>query len=411
MASRLFPIRTTTSCQLKWNWSTLYLHQARTASCHRTAWSNFSSETFDSFHNTPIKIQDREAMLAGQWPEHSCAYCKNIEQVGGTSDRHIHMDHPNRVPVELDTNPVATHVTPTVLEVYFNNTCNLGCLYCIPELSSKINQENTKFGKFNSQGVVLEPVTLHNQHSEIIEKFWQWMQVNSQGLTRLHVLGGEPFYQKEFDRCLEYFDRVAHPALELNIVTNLMIDHSKLSSYIKKFKELLSKRHLKRIDITCSIDCAGPEQEFVRWGMDMDRWQHNFDLLQQHKWLTLNINQTISVLTIKTMPTLINWLAAWRQRRPIGHFFSVVSPQPSYMDPSILGPGVFDREFENVLSLMPDDVSKQYMAGIFKAVQNSSKNPGEMLKLKTFLNEKDRRRGTNWKQVFPWLAKELEHVV
>jgi hypothetical protein len=284
-------------------------------------------------------------------------------------------------------------------------------LYCIPELSSKINQENTKFGKFNSQGVVLEPVTLHNQHSEIIEKFWQWMQVNSQGLTRLHVLGGEPFYQKEFDRCLEYFDRVAHPALELNIVTNLMIDHSKLSNYIKKFKELLSKRHLKRIDITCSIDCAGPEQEFVRWGMDMDRWQHNFDLLQQHKWLTLNINQTISVLTIKTMPTLINWLAAWRQRRPIGHFFSVVSPQPSYMDPSILGPGVFDREFENVLSLMPDDVSKQYMAGIFKAVQNSSKNPGEMLKLKTFLNEKDRRRGTNWKQVFPWLAKELEHVV
>jgi hypothetical protein len=387
------------------------LHQARTASCHRTAWSDFSLATFDSFHNTPIKIQDREAMLAGQWPEHSCSYCKNIEQAGGASDRHIHMDHPNRVPQELNVDPSATQVTPTVLEVYFNNTCNLGCLYCIPELSSKINQENVKFGKFDDQGVVLESVTIHNQHSEIVEKFWQWMQLNSQHLLRLHVLGGEPFYQSEFDRCLEYFDQVAHPGLELNIVTNLMIDHVKLHDYLKKFRDLLSKKHLKRIDITCSIDCTGPEQEFVRWGMNIDRWLFNFDMLRQHKWLTLNINQTISVLTIKTMPKLMNWLAAWRETRPIGHFFSVVSPQPSYMDPAILGAGVFDSDFETVLAQMPDGVSKQYMAGIFASIQNTKKNPAEMLKLKTFLNEKDRRRGTDWKQLFPWLAKELEHVV
>ena len=35
----------------------------------------------------------------------------------------------------------------------------------------------------------------------------------------------------------------------------------------------------------------------------------------------------------------------------------------------------------------------------------------ELLKLKTFLNETDRRRRTNWAEVFPWLVKELEHVV
>jgi pyruvate-formate lyase-activating enzyme len=350
-------------------------------------------------------------MLQGQWPEHSCLYCKNIEQAGGTSDRHNHMDHPNGVPKELDIDPVATQVTPTVLEVYFNNTCNLGCLYCIPELSSKINQENIKFGKFNNQGVVLESVTIHNQHSEIVEKFWQWMQVNSQHLTRLNVLGGEPFYQSEFDRCLEYFDQAPHPNLELNIVTNLMIDHARLLEYLQKFKNLLSKKHLKRIDITCSIDCTGPEQEFVRWGMNIDRWIYNFDMLRQHKWLTLGINQTISVLTIKSMPKLMHWLAAWRQTRPIGHSFSVVSPQPSYMDPAILGSGVFDSEFETVLNQMPEDINKQYMAGIFASVQNSNRNPIEMLKLKTFLDEKDRRRRTDWRQVFPWLAKELEHVV
>lgn len=411
MPSRVFPIRTATSCQLKWNWSTLYLHQAHTASCHRTAWSDFSSETFDSFHNTPVKISDRQAMLQGQWPESSCGYCKNIEQAGGASDRHLHANHPDRMPKELDTDPHAVLVTPTILEVYFNNTCNLACLYCIPSLSSRINQENHRHGRFDSNGVVLETVSVNSEHSAIVEKFWQWMHNNSQHLRRLHVLGGEPFYQPEFDRCLEYFAQNPHPELELNVVSNLMIDHSKLFDYVKQFKELLSRRHLGRIDITCSIDCTGPEQEFVRHGMSIDRWIYNFDILRQQKWLTVNINQTISVLTIKTMPNLLYWLANWRQTRPIGHFFSVVSPQPSYLDPAILGPGIFDQDFERVLELMPDDISKQYMTGIVQSIQNSRRNPDEMLKLRTFLDEKDRRRGTSWQTVFPWLAKELEHVV
>ena len=411
MSARMFPIRTATSCQLKWNWSTLYLHQARTASCHRTAWSDFSLTTFDSFHNTPVKIADRQAMLQGNWPESSCGYCKNIEQAGGTSDRHLHLDHPNRVPVELLLDPQAVTVTPTILEVYFNNTCNLSCLYCIPELSSRINQENTRHGSFDSNGVSLESVTINPEHSLIVEKFWQWMHANSQQLRRLHVLGGEPFYQTEFDRCLEYFTQHPHPELEFNVVSNLMIDHNKLFDYVKKFKELLSQRHLKRVDITCSIDCTGPEQEFVRYGMDINRWIYNFDILRQQKWLTLNINQTISVLTVKSMPNLMRWLATWRQQRPVGHFFSVVAPQPSYLDPAILGPGVFDKDFEQTIELMPNDIGKQYMTGIAQSIQNSRRNPTEMLKLLTFLNEKDRRRGTSWQTVFPWLAKELEHVV
>ena len=411
MTSRLFPIRTATACQLKWNWSTIYLHQAQTASCHRTAWSSFSTATFDDFHNTPIKLADRQAMLAGQWPANSCGYCREIEQTGGTSDRHLHLDVPDLSPVELTTDSQAIQVTPTILEIYFNNTCNLGCLYCIPSLSSKINQENSKFGEFHQNGVNLTSVKINSEHSTIVDKFWQWMSANSQKLRRLHILGGEPFYQSEFDQCLEYFKQQPHPNLELNIVTNLMIDTEVLSQYIQQFKQLLSIRHLKRIDITCSIDCAGPEQEFVRWGLDLNRWKKNFSLILDQRWLTVNINQTISVLTIKTMPELLTWLAEWRNQRTIGHFFSAVTPQPTYMDPGILGPGVFDQDFEKILQLMPAGINQDYMAGIFQSFQNSQRNPEEMLKLKTFLDEKDRRRKTNWKNTFPWLEKELEHVV
>ena len=48
-----FPIRTKTSCQSKWTWSTIYLNQLATASCHRVTPMPFKLEEFDNFHNIP----------------------------------------------------------------------------------------------------------------------------------------------------------------------------------------------------------------------------------------------------------------------------------------------------------------------------------------------------------------------
>lgn len=411
MSDRHFPIRTTTSCQLKWNWSTLYLYSGVTASCHRTGWGKVTPDTFEFFHNTEKKQQDRQAMLNGQWPTDSCKYCQDIEAVGGFSDRMLHLDTPDQSPFELDHNPIATVVNPRILEVYFNNTCNLSCLYCLPQLSSKINQENQMNGKFDHNGVVLDTFEKSSQHSAMIEKFWEWMHKNSQGLARLNVAGGEAFYQTEFDKCLEYFGDTQHKNLELGIVTNLMVPKAKLVQYVEQLKQLLVKRKLKRVDITCSIDCMGPEQEYVRYGINLDTWFKNFEYLLSQRWLTININQTISVLTIKTMPALIEHLKTWREQRLVGHYFSEVSPQPSYLSPNILGGQVFAKDFDQILSLIPESSALKYMQGISQRINASVKNNTEAKKLLTFLDEKDRRRGTSWRDTFPWLEKELINVV
>jgi hypothetical protein len=86
LKNRVFPIHTDTACQLKWNWSTIFLTTEKTASCHRTNHHRFDSEQFD-FHNTPSKLEDRRRMLQGLWPEKGCDYCKDIERAGGHSDR------------------------------------------------------------------------------------------------------------------------------------------------------------------------------------------------------------------------------------------------------------------------------------------------------------------------------------
>jgi hypothetical protein len=412
---KFFPIKTATACQLKWNWSTLYLYAGSTASCHRTGGGKITPETFDTFHNTEKKQQERRRMLQGLWPEQSCGYCRKIEESGGSSDRILHLTMPNQSPVELELDPTAVVVQPTILEVFFNNQCNLACVYCRPDYSSKINQEYKKFGTFEKNGIVLKSIDIDVNYNEMLKQFWIWMHKHSSGLVRLNLAGGEGFYQPEFETCLDYFESTNHPNLEFVIITNLMIVPEKLERIVQRFKNLVKVRKLKRIELLCSIDCVGTEQEYARYGISVDKWILNFERLLQEPWLTLNIQSTITLLTLKTMPELIEKLKVWRLKHKVGHYFGALT-EPSYLIPNILGHQVFDKDFDNILLAMAENTkddlnAKTYMQGIASNYRQSQPNPAEMIKLKTFLDENDRRRGSNWPSTFPWLAKELQHVV
>ena len=41
-------------------------------------------------------------------------------------------------------------------KIYFDNVCNMSCIYCWDGFSSKIQQENVKFGRFEKAGIVID---------------------------------------------------------------------------------------------------------------------------------------------------------------------------------------------------------------------------------------------------------------
>jgi organic radical activating enzyme len=409
---KYFPIKTATACQLKWAWSTINLPNAVTQSCHRVESHSFDINSFN-FHNTEEKIQQREIMLNGQWPTAGCdQYCGKIERTGqGQSDRQFFLQIPDLSPKELENDIKATRVSPTILEVYIDNACNLSCLYCIPELSSRIDYELKKHGRFEKNGLILESNYQKENNFDIIQKkFWGWMQENAHTLERFHLLGGEPFYQKQFELFFDFFNTYPCPNLAFNIVTNLVITKDRLENYIDRLKKLIVDKKIKQLDITVSIDCWGPQQEFVRYGLDLSKWKENFEYLIKQRWIKLNINNTISVLTIKTLPDLLELMIDWTKNRKIEHYFSTAYPYPTYMSPYILGSDEFADDFKKILDLLEIDTwrgsqAKKYMQGIIAVVQNSMYNKEETLKLLTFLDEIDHRRNTNWRELFPWLIK------
>ena len=414
MTKTVFPIKTATACQLKWNWSTLYLNSGITRSCHRTSESILSADGFDNFHNTKIKIEDRGAMLDGEWPKTSCQYCKNIESHGGVSDRMRHLTLPHSMPKELEIDNTAVHVTPTILEVFFNNTCNLSCIYCNSTLSSSIQAENKKFGVFESGDVKITNYNVH--YKNLIDPFWNWFATGFKDIKEFKLLGGETFFQKELNQFLEYVDKYPNSDCVVSIVTNLMVDNSKLRDYIQKFKQLIIDKKLKRFDLTVSIDCWGPEAEYVRHGLDLKKWEKNFDLLLENKWLYVNINQTISSLTIKSMPDLLRKLNEWRKIRNIGHWFCSVLDAGIWLQAETFGEKIFKDDAEEILRLMPQDTEENkhaydYMKSILDFII-ATKTPDlqNAKNLIVHLNEIDRRRGTDWRKTFVWL-RQFDNVV
>lgn len=416
MTRKFFPIVTETACQLKWTWSTLHLYSGETKSCHRVGSSVVSSETFNTFHNTPKKIADRELMLNGQWPQGGCEYCRDMETAGGQSDRQFHLQIPDLVPPELEADSSATIVSPRILEVYLDNVCNMSCIYCEDKFSSRIQKENEKFGRFESQGLVIANSEVrHPQFAQLQTAFWSWMETNYHHLHRLHILGGEPFFQTQFETCLQFLESHSNTNLEFNIVTNLKVSLPKLTDFVQRVRALLVQHKIKRLDITCSIDCWGDEQEYIRYGFDLDQWKKNFEYLAGQKWITLNINQTITGIGIKSIVPLLQYINQHRTTRKIGHYhMAVVNNQ--YFNPEIFGPGFFDKDFEQILETMPDDTwqhknSRELMKTLQLQCKQGQRQPDQLIKLRVVLDELDRRRQLNWRTTFPWLVKELEHVV
>lgn len=423
----IFPIKSKNACLLKWCWSTIYFNSGTSASCHRTQKYSIDPDNFFQFHNLPEKIHARELMLNEQWPGAGCEYCKKIEDAGGTSDRLFQIDQlydQKLVPPEIYTNPRASHVSPTILEVYFKNTCNMACVYCGPHYSSKWADENKKYGYPHDKTEDKFSVTLEQSnpnYKNMVQGLWSFLKSNNnaKNIQRYHILGGEPFLLDELDQSIAFWSKHGHPDLQISLISNLNIPHERFQHYLKKFELLAAKNKIWRLQLTGSLDCWGQEQEYVRYGLDMSLWEKNFESMLNKPWVHLSVNSAISALSIKSLPKLIEKIKGWNLFQQdvntewrsysnlILHSFNTTGEIDS---PYIFSGDVFESEFRKTLDLMPTDNEiylgqKQMMEGIANLSKKCSNDIEKINSLKKYLTILDSRRGTNWKKTFPWLEQ------
>jgi hypothetical protein len=197
------------------------------------------------------------------------------------------------------------------------------------------------------------------------------------------------------------------------------VPHERFKSYIDRFEQLALTNKIWKLQLTASLDAWGKEQEYTRFGLNLDLWRTNFEYILNKPGISPSINSAVSALTIKQMPTLLNMINHWNTYQtatvghlyaePIQHSFNTTGAQD---EPFIFGPSVFKNDFDQILSLMPEDTDvqrsqKSAMHGIATRMSKSGIDANQIKKLTAYLDELDHRRGTDWRILFPWLNQDF----
>jgi hypothetical protein len=406
----------------------VYLTDGISASCHRAGFGRYDrSGTELNFHNIPNKIEDRLKMLRGEWPGNGCEHCKHIEEAGGTSDRQIHLNmEGTSAPPELDNNLEAVNVTPRILEIYWGNTCNQKCIYCGAHYSSQIHQEEKRFGKFNQEGVLLDPdlFTLNPHIESDTEKLFLWFNKNLSNLHKVIVLGGEPFLQKETFRFIEYLEKGNYPNLTLVFFSNHNVEHERFINWMSRLEKLRVSGRLDKIQIFFSCDAFGPEGEYVRTGLKLDLALRNFEYTLHKTSIEQGINSALTVTAVPGMPAMVEYINACSKIKPI-YWSMMKAAQHNLGDMAFLYPGIFGsvindwglkeavEKFDIKSNGYEDSVKKShkiYMQGIMNEFHNRAPDLFRQKQLKIYLTELDRRRGTNFTKIYPQIWNKIKDL-
>lgn len=170
----------------------------------------------------------------------------------------------------------------SMLDIRNTNKCNLKCRYCGPHFSNKWAEELDL------------PQTL--QHSDIP------MQVVTSDLTRLYFTGGEPMINQDHWYLLQFIEKNFDPSkITIEYNTNLSVTKYKQLDVEKLWSKF------KKIIVRCSIDVAGPQQNYIRSGSDWNKIDQNIQKYKKLKNVSLSLTPVVSLLNIWWLDTVYKY--------------------------------------------------------------------------------------------------------
>jgi pyruvate-formate lyase-activating enzyme len=429
-------------CTAKWLQTTLYLQNGYNHSCHHPSPHKIPLEEIKAdpaaLHNSQFKKQQRQLMLEGKRPE-ECDYCWKIEDLDKDyfSDRHYKTADYwawDRFEEVSKGNPTE-NIYPAYLEVSFSNACNLKCSYCSPEISSKWLEEIKQFGPY--------PITESNQdiewykkvgrypykHSDdnpYVEAFWKWFPEAIKHLKVFRITGGEPLMSKDTWKVFEYIKENPQPDLELAINTNLVVEEKLIDKFIEEIKDLKSK--VKRIDIYTSLESTGEQAEYSRFGLDFKYWIKNIRRCLEETESTVSVMTTINILSLPTFTDFIELIMQLRSEYNKSLEINRIPVSINYLRwPGHLSVKLLPKELRQHLSEQILKIAESWLK-YYRKHQFARLYLEEWDQIKRFcdyllqnedveqhrknfvryINEYDRRRGTNFENVFPQYKEFLK---
>jgi hypothetical protein len=234
--------------------------------------------TLDEHWNSEHMRSVRQRMMAGETlPE--CEVCN--DKLLNTSVYRSYFNslfgHKYLQAIEQTTSDGYTEMKPVSWDYRFSNLCNFKCRMCGDMLSSSWESEQRQHNmvdwtnpKNNWMKPEIKKQIEEFQDTQVEQEFAQ--AVEEHRVEEVYWVGGEPLMYEQHWR---YMKRIVElgdgPRVYARYNTNLSrVDHRGVNLY----RDILSK--LRDWQICASLDGTGATGEYIRTGLDFDRFIENF---------------------------------------------------------------------------------------------------------------------------------------
>ena len=444
--SQLIPLRelrdemdkiSPTFCAAKWQQVTLHLQIGQTHSCHHPRPHKIPTDELDinpsALHNTNYKKLQRKKMLEGERPE-ECGYCWKVEDSSAKSisDR-VYKSNENWAKPFI--NAIAEKawdedVAPSYLEVSFSSVCNFACSYCSPQFSSKWMDEIKSKGayptstKFNNLEWLKRTDAMpipHREENPYVDAFWKWWPDIYSTLSYFRITGGEPLLAKDTFKVLDYIIANPNPNLEVAVNSNMCPPPELLNKFIEKIKIIVNEKKVKRFKIFTSCEAYGKRAEYIRHGLDYNEWKSNIEkVLTEVPGITFTVMSTYNALSVHSYVDFLKDILDFRVKfQTENERAPVILDIPYLRFPNHQSVFILPKDMltpiQDQINFMCDNTISYEAAGFHLFEIDKFKRIYEMLinrpdekfvtldqrDFVSFVNEHDKRRGTNFLETFP----------
>jgi len=378
----------------------------------------------DALHDAPLLKSIRTSLNEGI--QHSaCKTCWDAEKNNIQSWRQAEGSLPEELANKDLTQPPYNNQFRRI-EIFFDTTCDLACVYCDPSFSSNWAQENNQT-KIHPE--FLNKVYVDDQVK--IQKIKDTIRSVSKTVTKdervdIVILGGEPFLSPRVKngKFIEYINIYYENApidskLQITFITNCNTPDQVFDKNLAILRETKAMYPNLSVHITMSLECVGKLTEITRYGSDWNQVDKNINKWLQEDWIFFNFNTVFNAMTIHAVDEYIKYLVNLyeKHQRQI-----IISPNicysPEGLQVSIM-PTSYANYIDNAIQTVSDNKHcfaqddhgyEQLLITLTNIKTSLGKSTDKINDLKTLMEYSNKYRQVDFKKHIPSLYNYVYNI-
>jgi len=362
-----------------------------------------NTQGIDFLFNHPI-LQKRKNNLATGVRCPDCHVCWESEDRSGQSHRTLYTktyESKESFTGEFDYDTPATFI-----ELELTNKCNLACVYCGPQLSSRWQKELKQ----------RHPDTEDEIFHKVMELFTEYCntKLTNEPYINISLLGGEPFFTDHMYIFLEYLSKFhvkSEQEVTVTITTGMAFPEKKFTKFIELIERTPNIIYIMQL----SGEAIDERAELIRWGMDFKTWNNNLDMFLTESARLKNLvigfgcaHNALSLPYFKDFLVYINKKLAKHEYKSLVWFLINYIEEPQHLSISMLNSHHADavtEQIEYMENEMTNLYKKDEYTTMLKSLRNQILNANITPEMKQNASKEfemlENRRGISYKSEFP----------